>query len=43
MRNYSNFFRVVTNEGWIKCDNIENTFETIAKYFYNRINGIYED
>ena len=41
--NYSNFFRVVTNDGWIKCDNIETTFEAIAKYFYNRINNIYED
>jgi len=43
LRNYSNFFRVVTNDGWITCNNIESTFEAIAKYFYNRINGIYED
>lgn len=43
LRNYSNFFRVITNDGWIKCDNIESTFEAITKYFYNRINGIYEN
>lgn len=43
LRNYSNFFRVITNEGWSTCNNIETTFEAVAKYFYNRINGIYEN
>jgi len=43
LRNYSNFFRVITNDGWITCNNIETTFEAITKYFYNRVNNIYEN
>jgi hypothetical protein len=43
LRNYSRFFKVISEDGWIACNNIETTFQAIAKYFYNRINGIYEN
>jgi len=43
LRNYSNFFRVVTNDGWKTCNDLESTYQLVAEFFYNRINGIYED
>ena len=43
LRNYYEFFRVISEDGWVTLKNVEETFEATAKYFYNRINGIYEN
>lgn len=41
--NYLRFFKVISNDGWISLKNVEEIFEATSKYFYNRINGIYEN
>lgn len=41
LENYSRFFKVISNDGWITMKNVEETFEATTNYFYNRINGIY--